>query len=90
MTSSSPDLVVSGTPYVVLDVDGRAPRSFADFDGAAEFIVEGRTGRHTVVSEGAASETEARVHEKAGTGGKDVRVWMVRRNDDGAFVATAD
>jgi hypothetical protein len=90
MTSTSPDLVVSGVPYVVLAVGGHAPRAVADFDGPAEFTFEGATGQYLVVGEGEVSATEARVHEKAGAGGKDVRVWNVRRDDDGAFVATAE
>ena len=90
MTATSPDPVVSAVPYTVVDVDGRPPRGLEDFDSESEFTVEGRTGRHLVVGEGCAVEGGMRVHEKAGHGGKDVRVWNIVQEPDGTLVATAD
>ena len=90
MTATSPDPVVAAVPYTVIDVNGHAPQGLEDFDGESEFTVEGHTGRHVVIGEGCADGQGMRVHEKAGHGGKDVRVWNITREPDGTIVAAAD
>jgi len=90
MTIPTPDVVVSGVPYTVLEVGGREPADLADFEGSVELTLEGRTGRKGVVAEGAVTGDTARLHEKGGPGGKDIRVWTVRRADGGGFEALAD
>lgn len=90
MTATTPQPVVSGLPYTVLDVDGREPSTLADFAGEAIFTLAGKTGRHVIVGEGQSLDQEVRFHEKAGVGGKDVRVWIVRAVEGGGFTASAD
>ncbi len=90
MTATTPEPVVSGLPYAVLEVDGHEPRAIADFAGVATFTLAGTSGRHVIAGEGEVIDIHVRVHEKAGVGGKDVRVWTVRAVEGGGFVASAD
>ncbi len=90
MTATTPEPVVSGVPYAVLDVDGREPRELAEFTGEVRFALAGKTGRHEVVGLGQELDGHVRFHQKATPGGKDVRVWSVRAVDGGGFVASAD
>lgn len=90
MSMTSPDPVISGVPYVVVEVDGRAPDSVDALAGAAGIVVEGTTGRHVVLGQGARSDDGVRFHEKGGSGGKDVRVWNIHREPDGTIVAVTD
>jgi hypothetical protein len=80
-------MVVSGVPYRVIEVNGSEPVELADFAGAVGFVVEGVTGRLQVLGEGAVHEDAVRLHEKAGEGGKDVRVWRIHRRPAGGFTA---
>lgn len=90
MTSSTPEMVISGVPYAVVEVDGRAPDGLARFVGERRLVVEGQTGRHEVSGDGFVDdEGTVRFHEKAPDGGKDVRVWKVSSTPEGAFVATS-
>lgn len=89
MTFPTPQPVVSGVPYTVVDVDGRPSSDLDDVVGAAVALtVEGSTGRHTI--RGAASRVDGavRLYEKSEDGvGKDLRTWRIDRADDGALVA---
>jgi hypothetical protein len=87
MTGPTPQMVVSGVPYRVVEVDGREPVELVDFAGVVGFVLDGATGRLEVLGEGAAHEEAVRFHEKAGEGGKDVRVWHIHRADDAGFTA---
>lgn len=86
MTAPTPQMIVSGVPYAVTEVDDRVPSALAEFAGSATFAVEGATGRHVVLGEGTVQDGYVRFHEKAGAGGKDLRVWHVAEVD-GAFQA---
>ena len=84
MTDTTPEMVVSGVPYTVREVEGREPSDLDAFVGLTEFVVEGRTGEHHVAGEGDRHDDEVRFYEKtAGGTGKDVRVWKLVRTDEG-------
>lgn len=87
MTAPTPQMIISGVPYRVVDVDAHLPVVPSDVLGATGFVVEGSTGRHRVVGEGAVVGDVVRFHEKAEAGGKDVRVWHVHEAPDGGLVA---
>lgn len=87
MNVPTPQMIVSGVPYRVVDVGGHPPVGLGEFLGDAGFLVEGATGRHQVVGEGAVLDDAVRFHEKVEEGGKDVRVWHIHRAPDGGFVA---
>lgn len=101
MTYSTPETVVSGVPYRVLEVNppGMPGRGSAGpeqelsggldrFVGPATFVVQGRTGRHTVSGEGTADGHAVRFHEKdVRADGKDVRVWRLYHAEDASLVA---
>jgi hypothetical protein len=88
MTSPTPDLVVSGVPFPVREVDGRAPSSLEDFLGDATLVLEDRSGPRSVTGTGHQDGDAVRVHEKAAGTGKDVRVWCVRSAGDGFTAET--
>lgn len=90
MTMPTPDIVVSGYPYAVLEVGGREPADLTDFEGGVELVLDGKTGHKGLVGESRVDGESARLHEKGGPGGKDIRVWTIRPGDDGGFVALAD
>lgn len=90
MSLPAPDPVISGVPYVVVEVEGRAPDTVGAVASAEVFVLEGRTGRHVVRGEGSGDDDGVRFHEKGGPGGKDVRVWSIRQGLDGAIVAISD
>ena len=79
MTSSTPDMVVSGVPYEVTGVEGRMPSTLEEFEGPVTMHTHGPTGDHEVAGAGEHPHDGAiRVHEKDHDGtGKDVRVWTV-------------
>ncbi|WP_432571898.1 hypothetical protein [Kineococcus sp. SYSU DK005] len=84
MSELSTGPVVSGQVYVVDEVRGRAPRDLEDFAGETSFRVTHGGHVHEVVGIGRVLDGHARVHEKmGGAGGKDVRVWSVRRAEQG-------
>ena len=78
-----PEPVVSGTPYQVMDVDGRSPGGLEDFVGAGRFTLD--VGhRYLVCGAGHRTGDAVRFHEKtAGGAGKDVRVWLVTETPGG-------
>lgn len=84
MTYPTPDLVVSGVPMPVLEVDGRVPQALADVATARHLLVQDRDRTRTVAGVGHEADGTVRFHEKAEDGaGKDLRVWCVRPTDDG-------
>ncbi|WP_369054932.1 hypothetical protein [Kineococcus terrestris] len=84
MSTLRSDPVVSGEDYVVEEVGGRPPRDLDDFTGETVFRLSRGALGHEVVGLGTAVDGAVRVFEKDGSpGGKDVRVWRVRRDDDG-------
>ncbi|WP_164737222.1 hypothetical protein [Georgenia sp. SYP-B2076] len=88
MAHSPPETVVSGVPDKVIEVQGRAPCDIEKFEGPTTFILEGKTGHHTVTGEGAPWPDAVRFHEKdAGGEGRDLRVWRVYRLTDMGLVA---
>lgn len=90
MTYSTPDMIISGVPYEVVEVGGRSPGDLHDLVDDATFVLEGPTGRHEVTGEGSRVEGGVRFHQKAPPDGKDVRVWLVRATDGGLLAETCD
>lgn len=88
MSFSTPEPVASGRPYRVQHVAGRPPQALADFVGDAEFGIDDNGVTHRVSGVGAEQGDSVRFHQKdVDRDGKDVRVWRIRRSDDGGFVA---
>ena len=87
MPGSTPQMVVSGVPYRVVELEGREPVDLADFAGVVGFVLDGATGPLQVLGEGAVHGGTVRFHEKAEPGGKDVRVWHVHPGPEGGFTA---
>lgn len=89
MSDFTPQMIISGVPYTVVEIDGHAaPPDLAAVAATGSFTVEGRTGLHTIAGEGTVLGDVVRFHEKTEHGvGKDVRVWEVSRGDDGGLVA---
>lgn len=88
MAVSTSGAVISGRPYPVQLVGGRAPGSLADFVGATEFTIDADTPGRSVPGVGAERDGQVRFHEKdSGPDGKDVRVWVIRRTADGRYLA---
>ena len=88
MSSATPTTIASGLPYEVVEVAGRTPTAIEDFVGTTGFLARRGDETHHVPGQGVAAGTDVRFHEKAvDGGGKDVRVWTVRRTPDGAFAA---
>ncbi|GIG30527.1 hypothetical protein [Cellulomonas marina] len=88
MTSTEAATIVSGVPYGITVVGGRAPTALTDFVGPVSIEVRGATGSHEVHGTGVAHDGGVvRLYQKdhAGTG-KDVRVWSISSGADG-FVA---
>ena len=85
----SPTPVVSGMPYAVEDVGGRAPSSVDEFVGTVRLMLVGTTGRHVVAGEATVHGSVVHLTEKGDDGvGKDVRAWRIQAADEGAgFVA---
>ncbi|MQA32076.1 hypothetical protein [Modestobacter roseus] len=80
MTTDSRPIVASGKPYPVIS----PPDSLEAFLGDAEFTLDGTGGPLAVRGHGVPLDGDTvRFHEKAVLGGKDVRVWHVRRQGEG-------
>jgi hypothetical protein len=90
MSATTPRSVISGKPYVVRQVRGRAPEELEDFAGDTVFVLDLDGEDYTVHGPGVEVETGMRVYEKSDHGvGKDIRCWLVRSAPDGdAFTAT--
>lgn len=80
MSAATPQMVISGIPYSVVEADGGVPGRLDDVASATTITVEGPTGRHTVSGQSAGErDGEVRFYEKSGdSGGKDIRTWSVR------------
>ncbi|MCL3862351.1 hypothetical protein [Actinotalea sp. K2] len=87
--TTTPQMVISGLPYAVVEVDGDPPSGLTAFERAVEFVVEGGTGRHRVTGEGTRHGETVRFHEKDPDSGKDVRVWSVHLSSERVLVAEA-
>jgi hypothetical protein len=88
MSYPTPEPVVSGRAYPVREAGGRAPESLDDFVRSGEFVIEQNGAPYSVQGQGAVHDDVVRFHEKvAGGGGKDLRVWHVRRTEGDGFVA---
>lgn len=89
MTFLADEAVGSGQLYPVTDVDGRTPRSLADFRGAVCVTLIRNGEAVQMLGEGCEAQTGVRFHQKDPTrDGKDVRVWAITEALDGSFVAS--
>ncbi|MBC7291454.1 MAG: hypothetical protein H5T83_09020 [Actinotalea sp.] len=90
MSYSTPETVVSGVVYAVVDVAGGGPPTdLAQFAGNATFRVQGPTGEHEVAGEGVTQGDAVRFHQKMPPDGKDARVWTIRREAEGVVAESA-
>jgi hypothetical protein len=88
MSFGTPGMVVSGKPYLVVLVSGRAPSSLADAAEADDFTIDMEGTPYRVHGSGRLVDTEVRYHEKdVANSGKDIRVWTVIRHEDGSLFA---
>jgi hypothetical protein len=81
--TDTPMSVVSGVPYPVTSVRGGAPSGLDAFLGETVFTIDMSGQPYDVKGAGSEHEGQVRFHEKAGAGGKDVRVWHVVREGEG-------
>lgn len=87
MSFTTPIAVPSGMSARVLEVDGHQPGELRDFAGDVSFVV-GLDPPVLVNGTGRVDGQTVRFHEKdVEHSGKDIRVWEVRAEDDGHFVA---
>lgn len=86
--SSTPAPIVSGRPYVVLDVAGRPLRDLNELLGAvAEFTID-HGGGYVVRGSSRMDEDTVKFYEKDSEGtGKDLRVWRLVQTGPGTFTA---
>ncbi|MFH5821131.1 hypothetical protein [Georgenia sp. AZ-5] len=78
MTYSAANPVVSGVPYLVIEVDGGSPGAVEELTGRRTITVEGATGRHVVSGEAVLRDDgSVRLIEKDAGAGKDVRAWRI-------------
>ena len=90
MAFQPPDSLGSGRPYAVVDVAGEVPVSLDQFLREADFGIERDGMVCRIRGVGADRGGKVRFHEKdVEHSGKDVRVWSVRREADGQFLAEA-
>ncbi|WP_447154152.1 hypothetical protein [Nakamurella sp. GG22] len=91
MTFLADESVGSGQLYPVTDVDGRAPRSLADFRGEVCVTLIRNGDAVQMLGSGCEAPTGVRFHQKdPGRDGKDVRVWTITEVLDGSFVASPE
>ena len=83
----SVDATASGLPYRVVTVDGEQPASLEQFAGEVSFIVNKSGTESTVAGVGTLHDAAVRFREKEASASKDVRVWQIRQNTDGAYTA---
>jgi hypothetical protein len=87
MSFTTPTTVPSGMSIRVLEVDGHQPNELQDFAGDVSFVV-GLDPPVLVHGTGRVDGQTVRFHEKdVDHSGKDIRVWEVRAEEDGHFVA---
>ena len=85
--SPSPQPVISGVPYQVMDVNGAPAGDLSDFVGTVAFQIDKDGVPYSIDGEGRERDGAVRVHEKNGRGGKDIRVWRVYPGPDGGYLA---
>jgi hypothetical protein len=87
MSFTTPNTVPSGMSVRVLEVGGHQPDELRDFAGDVSFLV-GLDPPVFVHGTGRVDGQTVRFHEKdVEHSGKDIRVWEVRGEGDGHFVA---
>ena len=83
MTDQDSAQVISGVPYLITEVAGRPPSSLHDFLGTVQFIVTRDEQRCHLDGVGAQADLGVRFNQKAGTSGKDVRIWQITHTEPG-------
>ena len=88
MTMTADEPVGSGQTYAVIEVDGHRPSGLDDFVAESTITVVRGSERHRVIGAGTPSDSGIRFHQKdLETGGKDIRVWVIKQDNDGTFSA---
>lgn len=83
MTDQDSAQVISGVPYLVTEVAGRPPSSLRDFVGDVQFTVTRQEQLCHLGGVGAQTDLGVRFNQKAGTSGKDVRIWQITQTEPG-------
>ena len=87
MSFTTPSPVPSGMSLPVLEVEGHTPEHLQDFVGDVSFVVD-LDPPLRVQGAGRVDGRTVRFHEKdLDRSGKDIRVWEVRAEGSGSFVA---
>lgn len=87
MSFTTPSSVPSGMSMPVLEVEGHIPDHLKDFAGDVSFVVD-LDPPLLVQGTGRVDGQTVRFHEKdLENSGKDIRVWQVRDEGGGGFVA---
>jgi len=88
MTLSNPRTVASGVPHRILGASAGDGCDLEAIEDSDWFAVDLRGQEYRVCGEGSRHGDAVRFHEKTDDGhGKDVRVWTIRQEPDGALVA---
>lgn len=92
MTAEPPTSIISGVDYEVAQVNGRSPRAHEDFEGelALSLVYDPADAgvRHEQVVQGVGLVCDSGIYvNEKDAAGKDVRRWLVVRQDTGAYVA---
>jgi hypothetical protein len=87
MTFAAPDSIASGFPYAVVEIRGAKPSALDQFEGEAEFVLQGAGSRRVVNGSGKLRGDWIHFQEKdVSHDGKDVRVWQIKMHGS-EFVA---
>ena len=81
--------VESGKDYLVIEVDGREPRSFDDFDGDIHLTLARNDRLLHVTGSGSTADGHARFYQKkVQLLDQDIRVWDITAGDGTVFLAS--
>jgi hypothetical protein len=89
MSSPRRESVVSGRPYLIVEVSGRHPAELDDFVGDVGFVAVMDIQTFRVEGTGARDDAGVRFSQKDAATGKDVRTWQITSTAPGEFEAQA-
>jgi len=87
MTLNGAGSVISGVPYLIIDVAGRQPVRINEFVGDVDFTVVKDTQAVRVSGTGVRDGREVRFYQKDRGSGKDLRTWQVSATAEREFEA---
>ncbi|MEP6560404.1 MAG: hypothetical protein ABJD68_04915 [Nakamurella sp.] len=87
MTFPAPPAVVSGRPYLIIDVSGYEPVRLDDFIGETGFMIVIAAETRRIEGAGSRDMHGVRFYEKEQGTGKDLRTWHITVTQDDEFEA---